>query len=191
LKFHINDLTIEIVEDKAYSLNSSDNSNVYNAELLLEECELQSDYNLYTSKYCVELRRSDEVVRKVIVVGPTGLLTRVSPGSALIDGNSLILIIGDFVCSLSILNLEMNWKVKTSCITCFKVFHFDNAFLIHGEVEIVKVSRFGSIEWSFSGRDIFVSPEGNSELEIHEDIIYIRDWDNNLYKLSKDGKQLN
>jgi len=188
---YLNEFTIKISEYTKYSPSSSDNINNYQAEIWLNEHEQNWTNPMYASKYCIEIHNSNGFLMKVIVIGPNGRITSIGERSTLIDDDNLILIIGDFICSLSIPNLTINWKLGTPCITCFKLFKFDNAYLIHGEIEITKVSRKGLIEWSFSGRDVFVSPEGGNEFEIRDDLIYIHDWEKNLYILNKDGKLLN
>lgn len=48
---------------------------------------------------------------------------------------------------------------------------------VHGEIEIVKVNKFGSKIWSFSGRDIWVRPNGESSVSILEDSILLTDFE--------------
>ena len=45
-------------------------------------------------------------------------------------------------------------------MTNFTIYKFKDDFIIHGELEIFRITKLGDIKWSFSGKDIWVNIEG-------------------------------
>jgi hypothetical protein len=73
--------------------------------------------------------------------------------------------------------------------TYFAIYPFDDAFIIHGECEIVKLNRDYDIEWRFSGCDIFVrQSRADNAFMINGDTIQLYDFYDNYYEIDKNGK---
>ncbi|MTI48429.1 MAG: hypothetical protein FH761_11345 [Firmicutes bacterium] len=66
----------------------------------------------------------------------------------------------------------------------------EDLYIIHGEVAITCISIDGEKQWSFSGRDIFVTNDGSVDFYISNGQIITKDWENNQYILDKKGNLL-
>jgi len=62
-----------------------------------------------------------------------------------------------------------------------------NDFIIHGELEITRINKNGNIIWQNSGSDIFVTLDGDNDLKIIENNIYVESWDGRKYKFDYNG----
>jgi hypothetical protein len=69
----------------------------------------------------------------------------------------------------------------------FELHMFDDAYLIYGEGEIVKLDREYNAQWRFSGSDIFVLPTGNEAFSIHGNTVQVYDFLGNFYEIDKNG----
>jgi len=73
--------------------------------------------------------------------------------------------------------------------TYFEIYPFDDAYVIYGECEIVKLNRDYEIERRFSGCDIFVRRSGDDNaFMINGDTIQLFDFYDNYYEIDKNGK---
>jgi len=70
---------------------------------------------------------------------------------------------------------------------CFSIYEFDSGYIIHGEMEIVKLNKNLEVEWSEMGADIFVNPDRDDVFRIENDMIHVIDWDGRKYVFDKDG----
>jgi hypothetical protein len=156
MKFIYNDLMIEIIPDEQYSLNSSDNNHTY--DHVYYDCASE-----YITKYGVFVKHDERILHSCLLSssgGPTSPHER----SVLIEGNNIIVILGDSIFCLYIPYLELIWK--TSCedtVSCFEVYKCRDGYIVHGEVSIFMISKSGQKLWEFFGRDIFTTADGNDD----------------------------
>jgi len=67
------------------------------------------------------------------------------------------------------------------------IYEFDGGYVIHGELEIIKLSATLEIEWVFRGGEIFVRLDGDCSFEIKGDKIHVVDWANVRYEIDRFG----
>ena len=185
--FNYNDMTIELFQDGLFSMNSADNKIDYG----LVYCDTEAKLSLRDqAKYGIFLRNCHgEIVSSVIIIGTGGGAPSPHEKTALIKNDEIILIMGDGVICLELPSLNIKWKTTTeNCYTCFEIHEIPEAYIIYAEGSIIRLNYQGEILWEFTGRDIFVMPEG-SYFEIGTDTIYVKDWDGNLYELTYDGTE--
>lgn len=138
------------------------------------------------SQHGIRVFREDQELSNALVCadgGPTGI----HEGCALIDNDCLLLCCGDHVFYLSLPGLQLRWKTQADSATCFAVFRHKDTYIVHGELEISKMDRKGTLLWQISGRDIFVDHEGRNALELHADHILATDWSGLRLTLDYDG----
>lgn len=63
--------------------------------------------------------------------------------------------------------------------------------IIYGEIEITMLDDSFHRKWAFSGKDVFVSLTREKSFEIKNGIIYVYDFEDRLYQLNFDGKEIN
>ena len=94
----------------------------------------------------------------------------------------------DSVFCLTIPTLLLQWKTKADFATCFEIFKYKLDYIVHGEVEISRLSADGDLIWQQSGADIFVTPKSNEDdFVVTDDYILATDWDNRKYRFDFDG----
>lgn len=94
--------------------------------------------------------------------------------------------ISDQVASLSLPALELKWHKKLDGATCFQIFESPDkqGLLIHGEMEISKVSFDGELHWTTSGKDIFTG-----DFQIYSTHIEVEDFNGERYRINlSDGE---
>lgn len=142
-----------------------------------------------TSMQAVHLH-CDGVPLKSILLGATGGGTGVYDNTALLDNDRLVTCCSDTVFCLSATGLDLLWKTKADTATCFAVYQYQHDYIVHGELEISRLDREGSIVWQQSGADIFVTLEGNSDIILYEDNIVAMDFEHSKYVFDYDGKTI-
>ncbi|MGD1843941.1 MAG: hypothetical protein ACFB10_00930 [Salibacteraceae bacterium] len=100
----------------------------------------------------------------------------------------LLLCICNMVYCLNLTTLHLLWRTKVDEATCFEIFPFDGGIITHGELEIAKLDFDGNKKWSFSGSDIFVSPDGAGVFRIANHQITVKDWEGFEYILDAKGR---
>ncbi|AMR30737.1 hypothetical protein A0256_04525 [Mucilaginibacter sp. PAMC 26640] len=180
LIFNVNQYTITVKDATSQDLdNLSDYDALY----------LNDDGYKPNSMQAIHLHR-DGVPLKSILLGANCGGTGVYANTALLDGDRLITCCSNTVFSLSVQSLEMLWKTKADWATCFAVYQYQQDYIIHGEVELSRLDRSGNIVWQQSGSDIFVTPEGSSEIILFEDSIVVIDFDYSKYVFDYDGNTI-
>ena len=171
--------TIEIFDDPAFSINSTDNKIKYD---MVVECE-----NEATSKHGIIIRDQDKIVKSLIILSSAGG-TGIHKNAYIIEENDILLCVGDCVYKISIPELDIAWKTKVDDSTAFEIYRYKSDFIIHGELSITKINNDGKISWQEYGSDIFVTESGKDNFEIRDDLIYAKSWDGRKYCFDSDGK---
>ena len=125
-------------------------------------------------------------ISSALVLGSRGT-TGVYPNSSLLDHDQLVLCCCNIIFCFALPLLTLKWQIEADEICCFKILQLPNAYLVHGEMQISRLSRTGVIEWEFSGNDIFVSPDSAVECMISGDRILLTDFSGEKYTLDLDG----
>jgi hypothetical protein len=173
---------IEIINEEDYIAGSADNRFKY--DLIYQHPE-DEGYRP-TSKHGIKVYK-DGLYKNAIVLC-TGGCTGVNPNSAMIDDENLLICCCNKVFSLQLPDLGLNWITEADMATCFSIYQYDDSYIIHGEVNICRISRDGEIQWKQSARDIFVSIDNaGTTFKMHDDYIELMDWGGFRYKLFYDG----
>ena len=180
-KYFYKNFTVEVFNDSTFSLNSSDNLNVYKNIYFGENAEKYP-----SSKHKIRLIENDEEINNCLIIGSGGG-TGIYENSSILDNDNLLICCSDSVFSISILDLKLNWVKKLDMATCFKIFRIENDFVVHGELEITRIDSFGNIIWQFGGADIFVSLDEQDSFHLNDDNIVLRDFTGTNYKIDFDG----
>ena len=125
---------------------------------------------LYKNPYQIEIRekeahppqvavylyQTEEEIKNVVLTGG-GSVSSLWEKSALL-GDRLLIACGNEVFCVLLPTLELLWHTQVDMATCFEIVPYQDDYITHGEVEIVRLNKQGEILWQFSGKDIFVSP---------------------------------
>jgi hypothetical protein len=129
---------------------------------------------------------------KSAIIGAHGGGSGIHETSHILKSDRIVICCSDTVFCLSIPDLYLLWKTKCDMATCFGIFNYKEDYIIHGEVEITRLSNNGKIIWQQSGADIFTTlNSGKEDFLITDDHILATDWDSRKYKFDFDGNPIN
>lgn len=161
--------SLELVDDRQYSFNSTDNLRSYPNSFFLSENKFQP-----SSIHGVLLDG-----KPLAVFGDSGGGSIIHSQSAIIIENKVFLAIGQHVVCFLILPFELLWVKIIDDSTCFGL-HYNkptDTIISHGELAISEFALDGSILWQKYGADIF-----SGELRLLKDYIEVYDFNNIRYK---------
>ena len=107
---------------------------------------------------------------------------------AVLEDRSLLVLQDDFLIKIDVLN-ETLAEVKRidSFGNNFGIFRIQKGYVIYGEIEITMLNDMLEKQWTFSGKDIFVTQSTKKPFVILDDAIELFDWENNYYKIDFKG----
>lgn len=180
MKYTVDPYLLDIFVDPGFSENSNDNTNEYDFVYLTA-----SDQR-HTTAIGIKLYKIDQLLASAIIAA-TGGGTGIHDHSQVIEDNQIVVCCSDTVFCLSIPDLSLLWQTKVDDITCFEIYKYKDSYIVHGELEISRLEKNGKILWQKSGADIFTTPEGDSSLQLTNDLIVVKDWENRVYKFDYEG----
>lgn len=132
----------------------------------------------------------NELKKAAVLLQAAGGATGVSEDSILIIGDQLITRCCNYLFSLSIPDLKLNWLTKADDAACFSLLPYENDLIVHGEISISRIDATGNIVWQFTGSDIFLSLDGNSTFDMYPDFIELTDFNGHRYQVDYYGQQI-
>ena len=175
------DFHIKLFDENDYKIDSEGNWFSY------DKTFLNLDGIRPTSLVGIQLA-CDNVILKSSLIGATGGGTGVHEHSFALNGSLLSICCSDSVFCFDLPNLSLNWVTKADDAICFGIYNYRDDFIVHGEMQITRLSNHGEIFWQQSGKDIFTTAVGENVFTINEEHILVKDWENNVYKIDFDGK---
>lgn len=187
IKVAFKNYKIEIVDDSNYTFNSADNITSYDLEYF--DGITNTDRAYSTSQFGIKITQDGNKLASAIICEIGSPTTRTAK-SFVLTNNSILICCSDKIYSLSLPDLQLNWKKRFDPATCFAIHSFKDDFIVHGELRITRIDKEGNEKWTFGARDIFVSPDGKDTLELQTDKIKLRDWEGYEYLLNEDGQEI-
>lgn len=142
----------------------------------------------YYSSFCFvvldEFIPDDELKQYVFITSPYFY------NSILLKDNELLVLLETTIITLDLTKMEINLIkcFSEQAFGCyFSIQQFDDGYIIHGELEIIKLDKEFNKLWEFSYKDIFVNLSDEETFKIIEDKIYLTDWNNDKITLDKNG----
>jgi len=178
---------VGLINDTQYDPTISDNKSTYKKSYSNNHDERYR----YSSRHGVYIFAGSEM-ENLASVCSSGGSTTIHPTCAVIDANQIILCCGDSVFNLTIPELDLSWTTKADPATCFEIFKHDDGYIVHGELEISRLNKDGSLIWQFSGSDIFGTHTGENDFILEGDTIHAIDWNGLKFNLdARTGKHVN
>ncbi|SHG85860.1 hypothetical protein [Flavobacterium defluvii] len=187
MKVNYKNFEIELLDDPNYSLNSADNfrqyKKVYFQEKRQENCFYpESKHVIIIKEFGIEISSS--------IICEVGWAMNVTEDSFIIEEDKIWIIGCSEIYCLEIPTLELIWQKDYNSFALFSIHKLDDDFVIHGELEILRITKEGEIIWSFGGRDIWVTIDGKNVFTIENKSIRLFDFESNEYVIDFDGKQI-
>lgn len=178
----IGNKTVEIIDDKMYKYNSTDNKYRYNHIYFSEDREYLS------SKHGILIWEDNKIVNSAVVLSSGGSTTILND-SYHIDNNFIIICCGNSLFSLSLFDLQLKWKTEIDWVTAFSITKMNDDYIVWGECTISRIDKNGKVIWKKEGSDIFVTLDiERCPFYIHDNYIFAESWDGGKYKFNYDGK---
>jgi hypothetical protein len=187
MKVAFKNYKIEIVDDSNYTFNSADNITFYDLEYF--DGITNTDRVYPRSQFGIKITQDGNKLASTIIC-EIGSPTTITTKSFVLTNNSILICCSDKIYSLSLPDLQLNWKKRFDPATCFAIYSFKDDFIVHGELRITRIDKEGNEKWTFGARDIFVTPDGKDTLELQTDKIKLRDWEGYEYLLNEDGQEI-
>lgn len=185
MKLNYKNFEIEVFDNPDYILNSTDNLRQYKKVYFEEQQENLS----YASKHAIIIKEFEIEISSSIIC-EVGGATGIHDNSFIIEDDKIWICACNKIYCLEIPSLELIWQKEFDSFTNFYIYKLEEDFIVHGELEIFRITKEGEIIWSFGGRDIWVNIEGKTELIIEKNAIRLFDFESNEYLIDFDGKQI-
>lgn len=132
-----------------------------------------------SSAHGVRVLQGGECIASTVLLAGSGA-SGIHQHSAMIsDHGQLLLAVGPYLTCLSLPELTLRWATQTDDATCFGVHGIPGTsdVISHGELEIVRVDRSGSLLWRASGADIFTG-----SLRVDREWVEVYDFEDRRYR---------
>lgn len=173
---------IEINIDETYTVGSADNRH-YDITLNpghYRQSDFPKTLSIHIDLYAKEYR--------IALIGP---FHSYDSDCAVLEGEILTILQDDMITQIKVTNASVIRNVMIDCDGCnFAIYKVNKGYIIYGEIEITMLDFDLQKQWSFSGRDIFVSISDRKPFTIHENSICLYDFEDNYYEIDFDGKQI-
>lgn len=174
------------INSKSYQIKLSNQSNA-KSERSDQKHYFTENEHAFSTQIAVEVYEEDRLISSALISGTAGG-TGIHEHSQIVTNEYMILCCSDHLFHLSLPHLELNWKVQADTATCFGMYPLEQDFIIHGELEISRISKDGTILWKVSGADIFTTLEGNTnDFYITDNFIFATDWNHQKYQIDFNG----
>ena len=168
--------------DYTYTLNSTDNINMY--EVLLNPVDHNECYSCFHINAVFENKTCD-----FGLIGSK--LVSIEADNVILEKDTLIINTSNEIIKIDLYNKEvLNYiKVEDYIYSINKI--NGNLFIAYAEQSIRMFDYDLNEKWIFMGKDAFISISGKNPFEICEDKIKLYDISDNYYELDFSGKQIN
>ena len=110
---------------------------------------------------------------------------------AVLEGDVLTVLLNQNVVRLRVPDGELLSARQLALWGCgFAICRAGDGYLVHGELEVAMFDEQLEKLWSFSGRDIFVRPDGTPAFSLRDGVIRLYDFLLNEYCLDLNGRLL-
>ena len=165
----------------------TDNSVAYN-QFYVEQPYKDDNYPTRHGTFLLK----DGEIERAVCVSASGGPTCIHPHSSVLDGDSILICCADSIFCLTFPDLHLNWITKADQATCFGIYKYENGYIAHGELDITRIDKDGSIIWQFSGSDIFTTPSGLGAFKLTHDLIEAVNWNGIVFNIdARSGKLIN
>lgn len=175
--------SVEISADTTYTVNSADNK-PYDLVLNLCRFEQRDMYKAFSI-------RIDLLYKTISIVLIGSFYSDCAEDCAVLEDEVLTVLQDDAVTQIDVnTGVVLLHKELDGFGFNYSIFKLKNGYLICGELEIAMYNFAFIKQWTFSGRDIFVSISGKKPFELCENSIKLYDFSDNFYEIDFTGKQI-
>ncbi len=174
-----------IYTDHQSTVESADNLRRYNRVYVDDSCDRYSN----VSYVAILVKHGQDEMASAILCD-IGVFTGLSESSFIIEERVLYICAGNKLYYLNIPDLTLKWTGQVDYVTNFSVQKLEDDLLVHGELEITRITKLGEIKWRFGGQDIWVNTNGFPVITLLYDRIKLVDFQSNFYAIGFDGNTI-
>lgn len=176
IKNNYYEIIIEV--DDTFTLYSTDNIHHYN--IIHNPLELRNDYLTFS----IEIKTIDTSI-SVAFIGDRYSFVE---NCAILRDNTLLILQNNSISQINIFTGELISSNHIEAYGCnFEIHKINNGYIIYGEEEILMLDFNFDVVWRFSVRDIFVTKNDLIPFELCNDLIKLRDFEDNYYEIDFEG----
>jgi hypothetical protein len=143
--------------------------------------------NDYVSAYIISVHSLITDYKIAIIGSAFGIIEN----CAVLEADSLVILIDSYMVFFNLITRILELKKEViDFSTGIGIYAFDNGYIVHGEVDIIKVDKLGNKIWSFCGRDIWTRPNGEQSIIIQKDRLSLTDFEGSKYYLDSWGNEI-
>ena len=173
---------VEIVVDKTYTIGSVDNRH-YDVVL--------NPANYSRSDFTKTLAIHIDMFSKQFSIALIGFGLISDEDCAILDNNTLTVLLNQEIVQINIVDGAIIRHVKLDSFGCnFAIYKVDNGYILYGEMAITMLDFDFVEKWTFCGLDIFVSATGKQSFEMKENAICLYDFVDNYYEIDYEGNRI-
>lgn len=108
---------------------------------------------------------------------------------AILDNNVLTILQDDIIIQMDMVRCCVIKSKKFDTFgNWWHIYQIHDGFIVHGEIEIVRLNKHLEVIWYFSGADIFASADIYDVFQMCNDRIKLYDFIGNYYEINYDGE---
>lgn len=143
--------------------------------------------NEFHSAFTITIQSGRGEMRVVFI----GSFYAQSDQCAVLEGESLSVLMDNEIVRFDIPAMKIVVQKRLDTFSCFSIYPVQKDYIIHSELEILRLDNAFDLVWSFGGSDIFVTHTGaDAAFKMADDQILLEDWNGIRYALDMNGKLL-
>ena len=174
--------TVKISLDDTYTVGSADNRHY---DMVINPSDLSSSDLSKTFSISIDVHHHNYMIALV------GSYLSCEYDCAILEGNNLLVLQDDNLVVIDVLSGALIKSIHMDCFgSNFSIYRIPKGYIIYGEIEIIMLNDAFEKQWTFSGRDIFVTQSNKNPFAICDNAIELFDWEDNYYKIDFGGNLL-
>ena len=185
-EYVIDGYKLTVKEETDFDLHS-DYSKNYDAVFIIEEPDLEDGWFHKIISIRVE---SESAIKNVLIMASYHTIV---DKCAALAGEQLFMLLNDVMILFDPADLKITKQKELGLImgTMIAVYSYKDDFIVHYEMDIMRIDRELNVKWDFGGSDIFVRWQSNDPAFVmKEDRICLYDFNEHYYEIDYDGNKI-
>ena len=185
-EYAIDGYKVTVKEEKGFDLHSN-YSNNFDAVFIIEEPDLEDGWFHKIISIRVECAST---IKNVVIIASYHTIVDKCAAPA---GKQLFMLLNDVMILFDPADLKITNQKELGQMmgTMDAVYPYKDDFIVHYEMDIMRIDRELNIKWDFGGSDIFFRWQSNDPAFVmKEDRICLYDFNEHYYEIDYDGNKL-
>lgn len=158
---------------------------IYIGENKVEIALIETNLNKVEKKFVIKVDRGTDTKELEI----TGSYYTPESNFMVAAGNEVFIMLDNQLLLFNPENMRITKKANLDILgTMIAAYPYQDDFILHGEIEILRINKKLEVLWTFSGIDIFARQNGSEKaIEFHNDKICLHDFYDNYYEIDYNG----